>query len=96
MSKREAEIDLWLKDIAPSTELRKWFGHEPRRWDAFRRRYFEELDAIPDTVAVLCDKLRQGEVTLLFGARDSSHNNAVALSEYLLAAMGKSKSKTRA
>ena len=84
-----AEIDLWLRDIAPSTELRRWFGQASRRWSAFRRRYFEELDAMPETVAVLCDKLRKGEVTLLYGARDEQHNNAVALGEYLLTAMRK-------
>jgi uncharacterized protein YeaO (DUF488 family) len=89
LSKREAKIDLWLRDIAPSAELRQWFGHAPRRWDAFRRRYFEELDAMPETVALLCDKLRRGEVTLLYGARDQQHNNAVALGEYLRAAMEK-------
>ncbi len=89
LSKHEAEIDLWLKDIAPSTELRQWFGHVPRRWDAFRRRYFDELDAMPNTVALLRDKLRKGNVTLLYGARDQAHNNAVALGEYLLKASRK-------
>ncbi len=84
LSKQEAQIDLWLKDIAPSTELRKWFGHVPRRWDAFKRRYFEELDARPETVSVLRDETRKGRVTLLYGARDEAHNNAVALAEYLL------------
>lgn len=83
LSREKAKIDLWLKEIAPSTELRKWFGHEPRRWDAFRRRYFDELDAMPDTVAVLRDRLRKGRVTLLYGARDEAHNNAVALADYL-------------
>ncbi len=89
LSKQAAEIDLWLKEIAPSTGLRKWFDHAPRRWDAFRRRYFEELDAMPETVTVLCDRLRNGEVTLLYGARDEQHNNAVALGEYLQKAMRK-------
>ena len=84
LSKQDADIDLWLRDIAPSTELRQWFGHEPRRWDAFRRRYFDELDEMPDTVAVIRDRLRKDDVTLLYSARDEERNQAVALREYLL------------
>ncbi len=84
LTKQDADIDLWLKDIAPSTELRQWFGHQPRRWDAFRRRYFDELDAMPETLAVLQDKLRRDDVTLVYSARDEAHNQAVALREYLL------------
>ncbi len=84
MSKEEAEIDLWLKDIAPSNDLRKWFDHEPARWDEFRRRYFKELDAISERVDELRRKIEAGKVTLLFGARDEAHNNAVALCEYLV------------
>ncbi len=84
LSKQNADIDLWLKDIAPSTELRQWFGHQPRRWDAFRRRYFDELDEMPETLAVIQDKLRKDDVTLVYSARDEAHNQAVALREYLL------------
>ena len=84
VSKQDADIDLWLKEIAPSTELRQWFGHEPRRWDAFRRRYFDELEEMPETVAVVLDKLRKDDVTLVYSARDEAHNQAVALREYLL------------
>lgn len=84
LSKQNADIDLWLKDVAPSTELRQWFGHQPRRWDAFRRRYFDELDEMPETLAVIQDKLRKGNVTLVYSARDEAHNQAVALREYLL------------
>ncbi len=83
LSKQDVEIDLWLRDIAPSTELRQWFGHQPRRWDAFRRRYFDELDEMPETVAVLRDKLRNDDVTLVYSARDEAHNQAVALRDYL-------------
>ena len=83
LSRQDADIDLWLKDIAPSTELRHWFGHQPRRWDAFRRRYFDELDEMPETLAVLRDKLRKDDVTLVYSARDEAHNQAVALREYL-------------
>lgn len=82
VSKAEAHIDLWLKDVAPSTALRKWFGHDPARWDAFRDRYREELDANP-AVAALRQIIAEGPVTLIYGARDEAHNQAVALAEYL-------------
>ena len=76
----------WVKDIAPSDELRKWFGHEPAKWDGFRERYFAELDANPDGVAALRKALvAKGRNTLLFGAREEQCNNAVALCEYLRA-----------
>jgi uncharacterized protein YeaO (DUF488 family) len=74
----------WVKSVAPSDALRAWFGHEPGKWDGFRRRYFAELDANPDAVAELRGHLGRGRNTLLFGARDEAHNNAVALREYLL------------
>ena len=74
----------WLKEIAPSAELRKWFGHEPARWKEFLRRYFAELDANPQAVAELRRRLGKGHATLLYAARDEEHNNAVALREYLL------------
>ena len=73
----------WVKSVAPSDALRKWFGHDPAKWDAFRRRYFAELDANPEGVAALRAHLARGRNTLLFGARDEAHNNAVALCEYL-------------
>ncbi|RUU53473.1 DUF488 domain-containing protein [Mesorhizobium sp. M2C.T.Ca.TU.002.02.1.1] len=83
VSKKDAELTLWLKEIAPSDELRKWFGHEPERWPEFQKRYRAELDANGDAVAELRDLLREGKVTLLYGAHDEAHNNAVALAEYL-------------
>ncbi|CDX59304.1 conserved hypothetical protein [Mesorhizobium plurifarium] len=83
VSKKDAELTLWLKEIAPSDELRKWFGHEPERWPEFQKRYQAELDANGDAVAELRDLLREGKVTLLYGAHDEAHNNAVALAEYL-------------
>lgn len=85
VSKKDAELTLWLKEIAPSDELRKWFGHEPERWPEFQRRYRAELDANGDAVAELRDLLREGKVTLLYGAHDEAHNNAVALAGYLRA-----------
>ncbi|PDQ22925.1 hypothetical protein CN311_00960 [Mesorhizobium sanjuanii] len=83
LSKEHAALTLWLKDIAPSDELRKWFGHEPARWAEFRRRYCVELDGNGEAVAQLHDLLREGKVTLLYGAHDEAHNNAVALAGYL-------------
>ncbi|WP_442954859.1 DUF488 domain-containing protein [Pelomicrobium sp.] len=83
LSKEAARVDLWLKDIAPSDALRKWYGHEPSRWDEFRRRYFAELEAHRERLEELRQQARRGRVTLLFGARDEEHNNAVALRQYL-------------
>jgi len=83
VSKSSARIDLWLKEIAPSAALRKWFGHDPLKWDTFRARYFRELQKNPEAVAQLNEIIRNGSVTLLFAAKDQEHNNAVALKEYL-------------
>lgn len=82
LRREDAAIDLWVKEVAPSAELRRWFNHEPERWDEFRRRYFAELEGNP-AVEELRKRVRAGKVTLLFGARDEEHNNAVALREYL-------------
>jgi uncharacterized protein YeaO (DUF488 family) len=84
VSKQDAALALWLKEIAPSDELRKWFGHEPARWAEFRKRYGAELDQNEEAVGELRALLRHGKVTLLYGAHDEAHNNAVALAEYLL------------
>jgi uncharacterized protein YeaO (DUF488 family) len=73
----------WLPDVAPTTELRKWFAHDPQKWPEFRRRYAAELDEHPDGWRPLLDALARGDVTLLYSARDREHNNAVALAEYL-------------
>ena len=83
ISKEDAALTLWLKDIAPSDELRKWFGHEPARWAEFRKRYAVELDGNGEAVAQLRGLLGKGKVTLLYGAHDEAHNNAVALAGYL-------------
>jgi uncharacterized protein YeaO (DUF488 family) len=80
----QLDVDDWLKDVAPSDELRRWFGHRPERWAEFRRRYHAELDAHPDAWRPLLDAVKAGEVTLLYSSRDREHNNAVALREYLL------------
>jgi uncharacterized protein YeaO (DUF488 family) len=83
MKKEELPLDGWLKDAAPSDELRRWFSHDPAKWDEFRRRYDAELEGKPDVLQPLREAARQGNVTLLYSARDTQHNNAVALKEYL-------------
>ena len=85
VSREKAHVDLWLKEIAPSTELRKWFGHDPARSGEFKRRYFEELDANAEVVEQLRTRVRKQKVTLLYAARDQVYNNAVCLAEYLAA-----------
>jgi len=84
LKKADARIDRWLKELAPSTELRRWFGHDPDRWPEFRRRYRAELAERPETLAELETAVRAGPVTLLFAAKDRERNNAVALRELLL------------
>jgi uncharacterized protein YeaO (DUF488 family) len=82
--KKEAlSLKGWLKDLAPSAGLRKWFNHDPTRWNEFRRRYFAELDGKAEALRPLVTAARRGKVTLLFGARDNERNNAVALKAYL-------------
>lgn len=76
------EIDLWLKEIAPSTELRKWYGHLPGRWPAFRRKYLKELETNPAPIAALRKAAGGKAVTLLYGARDRGRNQAVVLAEF--------------
>ncbi len=83
MTKEKANVDLWLKEIAPSTELRKWFAHDPAKWDEFQTRYRAELAANPDAVAQMLDAEKSGTVTLLYAAKDEEHNEAVVLQEYL-------------
>ena len=83
VSKEDAHIDLWLGGIAPSPGLRKWFDHEPTRWDEFLDRYFAELDENPQAVTELFQKTNSGTITLLYAANDVQHNHAVALKMYL-------------
>ncbi len=83
LSKARAGVDLWLKDIAPSTELRRWFGHDPARWAEFKRRYRDELAGNEAAVAALREHAKAGPVTLLYGARDTQHNDAVVLRNFL-------------
>jgi len=81
VTKQKASIDLWLKDIAPSTELRKWFGHDPDKWKEFRKRYHQELKKNREQVTLLKDQLKKGVVTLVYGAKDEVHNEALVLKE---------------
>ena len=83
LSKENAAIDLWLKEVAPSTELRKWYGHDPDKWEEFRRRYRAELDDKGEVLDDVRRRLREGPVTFVFAAKDEEHNSAVALKEFL-------------
>lgn len=83
VSKDRARLNLWLKEIAPSHALRKWFGHDPAKWEEFKKRYVEELkenQSVVDQLRVLAE---EGTVTLLFGARDEQHNEAIVIRDYL-------------
>ena len=91
LTKDDASIDIWLKKIAPSTLLRRWFGHDPARWDEFVVLYHEELQRKPAQLAILKQEIRKGRVTLLFAARDTAHNQAVALKEYVEAEHNRNK-----
>jgi uncharacterized protein YeaO (DUF488 family) len=83
LKKKHARIDEWFKEVAPTTGLRKWFGHDPSRWEEFKKRYFRELDNRRERVEELARESKKRTVTLLFGAKDTEHNNAVAFKEYL-------------
>lgn len=81
--KDKLQIAEWLKDVAPSTELRRWFNHDPAKWDEFQRRYTAELEAKPETWAPLLAAARTGPVTLVYSAKDTAHNDAVVLKGFL-------------
>jgi uncharacterized protein YeaO (DUF488 family) len=83
LTKRKAAVDLWLKEVAPSPELRKWFAHDPAKWKQFERRYWNELRREKEPVALLRRKAKHGTVTLVYAARDEEHNGALALKEFL-------------
>ncbi len=83
MTKKRLRADAWLKSVAPSTELRNWFKHDPSRWKLFKKRYFFELDQNAEEVTMLIDTVKKRPVTLLYSAKDSKFNQAVALKEYL-------------
>ena len=84
LRKADAAIDRWMKDVAPSTELRQWFGHDPERWQEFHRRYAKELQQHTTAIDELRELARHDTITLVFGSRDEEHNDAVALREVLM------------
>jgi len=83
LSKEKAKIDLWLKNIAPSNELRKWFSHDSKKWNEFKKGYFNELKNKDKDIELIQNKSKKGTITLLYGAKDSKFNNAIALKEYI-------------
>lgn len=95
MAKEKAKVDAWLKELAPSSALRKWFGHEPAKWEEFQKRYSEELDANPAVADFLTRYQEQAVVTLLYGAKDEKHNQALVLQSYLKDTIGPGTAGTR-
>lgn len=89
IKKDELKMDAWLKDVAPSTELRKWFSHDPEKWEEFQKKYFMELDKNQGALAALVSKLHKGTVTLLYSSKDVEHNNALSLKHYIESKMRK-------
>lgn len=83
LTKKKASVDLWLKDVAPSTELRKWFAHDPEKWKRFRARYKTEIRNNHNLITALKQKAREGTITLIYGARDEKHNEALVLKQFL-------------
>lgn len=83
LSKAKAKVDRWEKDLAPTTELRRWFGHDPAKWEEFLQRYRAELEGKEEALARLRREANDGTVTLLYAAKDEEHNNAVALKRYI-------------
>lgn len=84
IAKEAAHLQEWMKELAPSSELREWFGHDPARWEEFQRRYDRELDARPEQINALIHLADQSVITLVYAAKDETHNNAVALKNYLV------------
>jgi len=84
ISKKKAALDQWMKDIAPSNQLRKWFGHDPARWNEFRRRYAAEVHKNPHLLEQLRSVARDGPITLVYSARDEAHNDAIVLRDLIL------------
>lgn len=83
LSKQKAKVDVWLKGIAPSTQLRQWYGHDPNKWAEFKNRYTAELDSNPSQVEEILAEMKAGVVTFLYSSKEEQLNNAVALKEYL-------------
>jgi uncharacterized protein YeaO (DUF488 family) len=84
LSKKKAHVDAWLKEVAPSPELRRWFGHDPDKWNEFRRRYRDELEKNPEAVEALKKEIGKSNATLLYGAKDEEHNHAIVLRDFII------------
>ena len=84
VSKQALKADHWLREVAPSDQLRQWFGHDPNRWEEFKLRYFEELQTKPETIELLLELAQEKGLVILYAARDVHHNQAIALQQYLL------------
>ena len=89
IKKTSLDLDGWLKDVAPSTQLRQWFSHDPKKWGEFQKRYKAELDRHPEACDPILKAARRGTVTLVYSSHDSEHNNAVALRDYLEMKVGR-------
>ena len=96
VKKTTLRLDAWLKDVAPSTELRQWFGHDPAKWPEFQRRYRAELGANAEALEPIMKAARRGRVTLVYSSHDQEHNNAVVLKAYVESRLARSKSTPRA
>ena len=83
LTKEKAKVDLWLKEIAPSDQLRKWYAHDPKKWAEFRKKYFKDLDMKEELVNQIIEKMKGADVTLLYSSKEEKINNAVALKEYI-------------
>ncbi len=83
LTKEKAKVDLWLKEIAPSDKLRKWYSHDPQKWTQFKRDYFKELDHHQEEIRLIAERIKEGNVTFLFSSKEERLNNAAALIEYI-------------
>lgn len=92
VKKSDLPIESWIKDVAPSTSLRKWFSHDPAKWEQFRQKYFEELKSNPEAWQPLLKASRRGTLTLIYSSHDEEHNNAVALRDFLQSRLRKASS----
>ena len=84
LTKEKAHVDVWLKEIAPTTELRKWFNHDPEKWNGFIKKYTKELQENKEQVATIKEYLKKGKVTLIYGAKDELHNEALVLKDFII------------
>jgi uncharacterized protein YeaO (DUF488 family) len=95
LSREKLKLDGWIREVGPTTGLRKWFGHDPAKWPRFRARYFRELDSRPESWRSIASQAKRGTVTLVYSSHDEEHNNAVALREYLQLKTGRHRGRRR-